>query len=218
MESSYFPEDKDLAHKIMMELSNSDLVKICATNKRLYEICNNYPAFWRNKFVKDYGEHAAKYKPKNRSWKTHYMRVFIDLQKFKNDPTQFFDFFKNIAWRNNVDESYFIEENDKVKFVPLKKAPEWVMNNLYLLNIDNIEFTDLNGHLQEYINVTPIELLQKTGTISKDKYINGFGVGLDGLGPIELTLQDIIYNRDYRREAMPPSRYKSSMGKQNLYF
>ena len=45
MESSYFPEDKDLAHKIMMELSNSDLIKVCATNKRMYEICNNYSAF-----------------------------------------------------------------------------------------------------------------------------------------------------------------------------
>ena len=69
MEGSYFPEDKDLAHKIMMELSNSDLVKVCATNKRMYDICNNYPSFWRNKFVKDYGEHAVQYKPENRSWK-----------------------------------------------------------------------------------------------------------------------------------------------------
>ena len=215
MESSYFPEDKDLAHKIMMELSNNDLVKVCATNKRMYEICNNYPAFWRSKFVKDYGEHAARYKPESRSWKTHYMRVFIDLQKFKNDPTQFFDFFKNIAWRNNVDESYFIEENDKVKFVPLKKAPEWVMNNLYLLNIDNIKFTDLNGHVkEEYKNIKPIELLQKQRTISDDKYINGFGVGLDGLGPIALTLQDIKGNIEYRKI---PSRYISSMGKQKLF-
>ena len=215
MEQSYFPEDKDLAHKIMMELSNDDLVKICATNKRMYDVCNNYPAFWRDKFVKDYGEHAAQYKPENRSWKTHYMRVFIDLQKFKKDPRQFFDFFKNIAWRNTVDESYFIENNGKVKFVPLKEVPEWVMNNLYLLNIDNIKFTDLNGHLQEYINVTPIELLQKTGTISNHKYINGFGWGMDGLGPIDLTLEDIIRNREYRKI---PSRYISSMGKQKFTF
>ena len=49
MEGSYFPEDKDLAHKIMMDLSNSDLVKICSANKRLHDVCNNYPDFWRNK-------------------------------------------------------------------------------------------------------------------------------------------------------------------------
>ena len=79
MEGSYFPEDKDLAHKIMMDLSNSDLVKICSVNKRLHDVCNNYPDFWRNKFVKDYGEHAAQHKPENRSWKNHYMTVFIDL-------------------------------------------------------------------------------------------------------------------------------------------
>ena len=215
METSYFPEDKDLAHKIMMELSNSDLVKICATNKRMYDVCNNYPSFWRNKFVKDYGEHAAHYKPESRSWKTHYLQVFIDLQKFKNEPTQFFEFFKNIAWRNNVDESYFIEKNDKVKFILLKEAPEWVMNNLYLLNIDNIKFKDLNGHVQEeYKNIKPIELLQKQRTISEDKYINGFGWGMDGLGPIALTLQDIKGNIEHSKI---PSRYISSMGKQKLF-
>lgn len=59
METSYFPEDKDLAHKIMMDLDNTDLVKLCATNKRMYAVCNNYPDFWRNKFVRDYGERAA---------------------------------------------------------------------------------------------------------------------------------------------------------------
>ena len=106
MEGSYFPEDKDLAHKIMMDLSNSDLVKLCATNKRMYDICNNYPSFWRNKFIKDYGQHAAQYKPEGRSWKNHYMTVFIDLQKFKKHPLEFFNF---IAWKDNVENSFFVD-------------------------------------------------------------------------------------------------------------
>ena len=103
MEGSFFPEDKDLAHKIMMDLDNSELVKICATNKRMYDICNNYPSFWRNKFLKDYGEHAASYKPENRSWKNHYMTVFIDLQKFETNPIDFFNF---IVWKNNIESSF----------------------------------------------------------------------------------------------------------------
>ena len=159
MEGSYFPEDKDLAHKIMMDLENSDLVKICATNKRMYDICNNYPDFWRNKFIKDYGEHAAQYKPENRSWKNHYMTVFIDLQKFKKNPMKFFD---NIAWKENIESSFFLDSINK-KLVPLKEAPEWVMNNLYLLNFDT-KVRDLNqapGKFTEYKNIKPIELLQK---------------------------------------------------------
>ena len=168
MEGSYFPEDKDLAHKIMMDLSNSDLVKICATNKRLYDICNNYPSFWRNKFIKDYGEHAASYKPENRSWKNHYMTVFIDLQKYKKDPMEFFQV---IAWKEN---SFFVDYTDK-KLIPLKDAPEWVMNNLYLLNIDKVKVRDLNqaaGTFTEYINIKPIEVLQKQ--IPTNDYIDGF--------------------------------------------
>ena len=135
MEGSFFPEDKDLAHKIMMDLSNSDLVKICSANKRLYDVCNNYPDFWRNKFIKDYGEHAAKYKSKNRSWKNHYMSVFIDLQRFKKNPMEFF---LNIAWKTNIDDSFFVDYANERK-TPLKEAPDWVMNNLYLLNLPDVK-------------------------------------------------------------------------------
>ena len=168
MEGSYFPEDKDLAHKIMMDLSNSDLVKICATNKRMYDICNNYPSFWRNKFVKDYGEYAAQYKPDNRSWKNHYMSVFIDLQKYKSDPMKFM---WHIAWKDNVDNSYFIDYQNK-KLIPLKEAPEWVMDNLYLLNIDKINI-HYRGNV-EYKNVKPIEIFQKLSSIDDDEYWIGF--------------------------------------------
>ena len=167
MEGSYFPEDKDLAHKIMMELSNSDLVKVCATNKRMYEICNNYPSFWRNKLIKDYGEHAVEYKPDNRSWKTHYMRVFIDLQKYKADPAKFL---YNIFWKNDIDDSYFIDY-DNQKFTLLKEAPEWVMNNLLLLNIDEITtYGEEDAKMIKYKNIRPIEIFQKYPRLHLSKY------------------------------------------------
>ena len=155
MENSYFPEDKDLAHKIMMDLSNTDLVKLCATNKRMYAICNNYPSFWKKKFIKDYGEQAAKYKPENRSWKTHYLRVFIDLQEFRNDPIKFF---KYIAWKENVAHSLFIDAKNQ-RYSALKDAPEWVMNNLYLLNIDKLKVTNVEG-FKEYENIKPIDFFK----------------------------------------------------------
>ena len=156
----------------MMDLSNNDLVKVCATNKRMYDVCNNYPSFWRNKFVKDYGEHAAQYKPENRSWKNHYMIVFIDLQHYKKDPIKFFI---DLAWGNNVDNSFFIDGENK-KLVPLRDAPEWVMNNLYLLNIDNVKVDPRSPDESpvEYKNIKPIELLKKQSSRSPDKYLNGF--------------------------------------------
>ena len=169
MEGSYFPEDKDLAHKIMMDLSNSDLVKICSANKRLYDVCNNYPDFWRNKFIKDYGEHAAKYKPENRSWKTHYMRVFIDLQIFKKNPIEFF---LNVAWKSNIDDSFFVDYANKRK-IPLKESPEWVMNNLYLLDLPALRIgIGFKQKITEYKNAKPIDILQHQ--IKMGGYIHGF--------------------------------------------
>jgi hypothetical protein len=166
MEGSYFPEDKDLAHKIMMDLDNSELVKLCATNKRMYVICNNYPDFWRNKFIKDYGEHVAKYKPADRSWKNHYMTVFIDLQKYQKNPMEFL---YSIFWKSNIDDSYFMDYENQ-QFVPLKQAPEWVTNNLYLLNIDKIK-TYMDEGLREYKNIKPIEIFQIFQKESKGLYL-----------------------------------------------
>jgi hypothetical protein len=169
MEGSYFPEDKDLAHNIMMSLTNNDLVKLCATNKRMYDICNNYPSFWRDKFVKDYGEHAAQYKRVNRNWKDYYMTVFIDLQRFKKNPMEFF---LNIAWKTDVEDSFFIDYSNERK-TPLKDAPDWVMNNLYLLNLNNIKVSSpISGKVKKYKNIKPVELLQEQEYTGY--YIHGF--------------------------------------------
>lgn len=176
-ERNLFPQDKDVAHKIMMQLPNEDLIKLCAQNRRLRDICYNYPDFWRNKFILDYGQEAAKYKPADRSWKNHYMQVFIDLQMYKKFPTEFLI---NIAWLHNIDESYFIDWENK-KLIPLKEAPEWVLNNLYLLDLGIVRLVQYepNGGLldipQELKNLKPIELLKiiKTPTPEYERYIVG---------------------------------------------
>ena len=191
MEESYFPEDKDLAHKIMMDLSNNDLVKVCATNKRMYDVCNNYPSFWRNKFVKDYGEHAAQYKPKNRSWKNHYMTVFIDLQRFKKNKIEFF---LNIAWKDNVENSFFVDYANQRK-IPLKEAPDWVMNNLYLLGVPSInvrKYVNDDYKIINYKNAKPIDILQQQSSF-QHYYIYGFEKGKNHYGPIYLQLSEIKF-------------------------
>lgn len=192
MEGSYFPEDKDLAHKIMMDLSNSDLIRICATNKRMHDVCNNYPSFWRDKFIKDYGEHAAQYKPAKRGWKNHYMKVFIHLQRFEKNPLQFL---RKIAWKDDVEHSFFIKKKKK-KLVPLKDTPDWVMENLYLLNIENVKVDISDRHssgFKEYKNIKPIELLQQIprNILTKKLYQQGFFLKNGNLRPQFGTLDSI---------------------------
>lgn len=154
---------KDLDLKILMEIDDKDLIKACATNKELYRICNVDQGFWRNRYVKQYGEKAAMYKPADRSWKNHYMQTYIDLHKFTNP----IDFLSYIAWRENVENSFFIDY-DNEKMFHLKDAPEWVMTNLYLLKIPQIKVVSfapnalLLASSNSYENITPFELLNKT--------------------------------------------------------
>lgn len=155
---------KDLDLKILMDLDDETLLNACSTNKELYRICNVDQSFWRNRYVKQYGEHAASFKEKGRSWKNHYMQTIIDLQKFRNPM----DFFTHIFWKNNVDESFYNDRENK-KMIPLKDAPEWVMNNLHLMKIPSVDVISVapNTFLVEgskvYTNITPIELLENVG-------------------------------------------------------
>ena len=97
------------------------------------------------------------------------MSVFIDLQKYKNDPIKFFD---NIAWKSKIDDSLFVDFTNKKK-IPLKDAPEWVMNNLYLLDIPIINVGNENsGKITKYKNVKPIEILQQQKDLGM--YVQGW--------------------------------------------
>ena len=153
---------KDVDLKILMELDDRDLIRTCATNRELRRICNVDQGFWRNRYVKQYGEHAASFKPAERSWKNHYMQTYIDLHKFPNP----IDFLSHIAWKENVDKSIFVDF-DREALISLKDAPEWVMTNLHLLKIPYMKVVSfapnalLLANYSEYKDITPIELLKQ---------------------------------------------------------
>ena len=42
---------KDLDHKILNNLEDKDLVRVCQTNKRAQELCNDYDEFWLNRIL-----------------------------------------------------------------------------------------------------------------------------------------------------------------------
>ena len=161
--------------------------------------------FWRNRFVTKYGNMAAEYKPKERSWKEHYLQVLIDLDRFSKNPMKFLD---NIVWDRDIQHSYYVSDGVldtyiRGQLIPLMDAPEWVLNNLYLLNLgdeiklasqanwENIPATILYD-TTIFRNAKPIELL----TFISDKYkliahqpvIRGFNLRVpDGYRPLKVT-------------------------------
>ncbi len=155
--SKGFSGIKDVDLKIMSELDDKSLFRVCDLNKELFRICNSSPTFWRNRFMQNFGKLPLKYKPENRSWKNHYMTTFINLSIFKNNPIKFLD---NIIWRSNIKRSSFLQNG---KEIPLEEAPEWVLDNLWLLDLGRmkINFGDYPGSKRIINHITPYELYDK---------------------------------------------------------
>lgn len=63
---------------ILLGLSDKDLLNICQTDVYFSKICKN-DIFWRERFISIFGPYAAKYKPQNRSWRQHYLKVIRDI-------------------------------------------------------------------------------------------------------------------------------------------
>ena len=148
---------KDVDLKILSELDDESLFRTCSLNKELFRICNSSQMFWRDRYLKNFGKFPLKYKPKDRSWKNHYMQTFINLQKFKGNPTKFLDY---VIWNSNIKDSVFIEDG---KREPLENAPEWVFANLWLLDLGSMKV-----HLHfgpqgtvTFTHITPYQLFQE---------------------------------------------------------
>jgi len=73
---------------MLEDTDDATLFSFCQTNSRTAEICRDQN-FWRRRYVKKYGEEAARYKPQNRTWRNHYLKTFIDLNSFSGPEWQF---------------------------------------------------------------------------------------------------------------------------------
>lgn len=167
---------KDVDLKILSELDDKSLFRACSTNKYLFRICNAEPSFWKNRYMAKYGEMAAKYKPKDRSWKNHYMQTVIDLDRFSENPAKFFDY---IAWGDSIENSFFLYKGEVIPFL---KAPEWVMTNFWLLDLGELRFDsfDMNDFVLSYkiySHLKPHELFPKLPKPEKNFYINVRRIG-----------------------------------------
>ena len=151
-------ENKDMTLKIMLELDDRELFVLCGKkdslefkNRRFSKLCNN-EFFWEKRFINRFGKLAGSYKPKDRSWKKHYLTVVIQLDEFKGYEWEFFNY---LIWSIRK-----TPENSKIKYdgysFPLDKAEESLHNAFWMLELGKditISYPiDKRGELK-YINV-----------------------------------------------------------------
>ena len=85
---------KDVDLIILSNLNDKDLFSLCMVDKYTNNLCK-IESFWMNRFINRFGDMAAKYKPENRSWRNHYLKVVSDLDEYSADPWYVL---KNLSW------------------------------------------------------------------------------------------------------------------------
>ena len=111
---------KDNILQIMLKLDDQSLGRLCSTQQRMNKYCQD-EYFWNKRFTNRFGKIAGQYKPKDRSWRDHYVHVVSDLRTFAKDP---WSFFNEINW--NLRDNNFEE---------LGEGTEKYHNNFWMLNL-----------------------------------------------------------------------------------
>jgi hypothetical protein len=171
MEGKEITGIKDLDLKILMEMDDRELLSICASqNKYFYRICKS-EIFWDQRYLKRFAsinKEAANYKPINRTWKQHYLQTVIDLDRFSVDPWTFLPY---VLWSNKgINFSKYKDSEGEI--YPFLEAPEWVMNNFFLLNLGAVM---VDGKF--YSSITPFQLFKVISpSIPENLLVSGNGL------------------------------------------
>lgn len=178
-----FTEHKDIEPLILYQLDDRSLLSVCLSSKYLNSFCNKED-FWMNRFLRKYGKDVSIYtpeKPQGKSWKNHYMQIIIDLDRYKQNPM---NFFRNIYWNaKGINYSFYKEDEGRGKLIHFSEAPEWVKTNFWLLDLGNdIKIFQVNEFLDyetyNFSHPTPNEILSTlpTGIMldNENDYISGF--------------------------------------------
>lgn len=102
--------DPDLV--ILSNLDDRSLFNFCLTNKSANQLCKR-ESFWMNRFIKKFGQEASTYKPKNRTWRNHYLKVVSDLDYFSEDPWGFFESIDSWNLYDSDLDKLFPEDQDE---------------------------------------------------------------------------------------------------------
>ena len=121
-----FSGNKDTDFTILAALDDKSLFSFCLADKKINRLCSD-ETFWRNRFVKRFGSHAAGYKPKNRTWRNHYLKVISDIS------TPFV--FRFLSWKvtQNPENASQVYYND----IPMDKQSEKIQNKYWMTELDS---------------------------------------------------------------------------------
>ena len=163
-------KQKDTDFLIMENLDDRSLLNYCMTNKKGSELCKD-EGFWRRRFISKYGENAAKYKPVQRTWRQHFLKILIDLDKFSTNPERFLTY---ILWGGTPKNSFY-NAGYGGNNIPFLQSPEWVINNFYLLDLGQAY---INGKIESHI--TPAMLFEsKIKTLTPGMLVNGHAYAIN---------------------------------------
>lgn len=154
--------NKDLIYKIAVQLNDESLIKISTLNRRIYNLFKN-ETFWRNRFISQYGEQLAEYKPDTNTWKEYYLKsrvnVEIDIRKVKNLILNKPGRYKFATLKEeekeviNTDFSIKIINNNIVLDMNNIEICTWGLERIYVTG-NNINL--INGKLLVYLDDTSI--------------------------------------------------------------
>ena len=173
-----FSKIPDVDAKILMNLNDKDLVSTCLTSKYANSICEKN-SFWMNRYIKTFGQEAAKHKPDQRPWKQYYLQTIMDLETFLYRGQDYpMNFFENLVWDVKNSKGYFAirDMSDFPQIVELlpfghEEIPEWFMNYFWLKKFNVTINQGGNTKVENYQNITPSELVKK---FPRRKYISQF--------------------------------------------
>tara|TARA_R110001599_G_scaffold333191_1_gene549042 strand:- start:1815 stop:2510 length:696 start_codon:yes stop_codon:yes gene_type:complete len=125
-----FSGNKDTDYLILANLDDRSLFSFCLADKSINKLCKN-EIFWRNRFFSRFGDKAAEYKPENRSWRNHYLKVVSDL-----DLSNHWDFFQDISWQIDLNPKFKSSVRSVgEKFARLDRSDERIQNRYWLLEL-----------------------------------------------------------------------------------
>ena len=138
----------------------------------------------------------------------------------KHDPDNYYsisqdkDIAHNIIWKENIDNSFYVEESLNKKdtriLIPLKNAPEKILTNLYLLKIPKVKIEKVYLYVVHVLeNITPIELLKAIYTKKK--------LDDNGLPPLPSNFPAYIYGFRYGEKTVRRKNFRGTISDKNYW-
>lgn len=125
---------KDLRRKIALELSPSDLIRFCVSEKKMYEEICNSKEFWREKIARDFPEvfsYFQRHKMILHNPKNTYIRKFTEIFKMIDEFVNQFP--KNIQTQlyNDIYNLYEEKKDQRIRIGNYKALRDKALRDKY---------------------------------------------------------------------------------------